>query len=140
MKNQFKLLREYARMVDEHEKYIREDRGRNLVNAFKEIKREAEQRWERENPPKFKYGDLVEVGIWETTKISTGKYFRPAYSGKIVSIVREETYLTTGGINPFIQSDLKHHWKCEGFRIYCIDTGDLKYHEARESEMQLKQR
>ncbi len=96
------------------EKYI-EDRK---ISALKEVFKSMKENWEINNPPKFKYGNSVNVSEKDEF-----------YMGTIVSIVSMDLTLLPGKVS----GDLKFGYEY----TYCIDTGDMKPHTAKEPQIEL---
>lgn len=144
MKNPFKTFRDLQAKVKEHDEFIKAQAGKKFIEAFESMKNRAFKEWEKENPPKFNYKDKVEVVVWDVCATANGKFPRTLYSGKIISIVRIDKKYAIDNWCDFFASRLSGKpsngakWVCKAERIYCIDAGDMKYHEAKESDIMFK--
>jgi ribosomal protein L19 len=132
MKNPFKTFRDLKKTVKEHDEYITNQKAKAFFDGLEKYKKDRLESWEKENPPKFKYGDAVQVGIYEKSfrSVSPHKEWVPLYTGKIISFkARSSSFLK--------MKEMELKW---GFDyIYVIDTGDFIYHEAKESHIKLNE-
>jgi hypothetical protein len=132
MKNPFKRISDLEKRVHEIEK-------KNSDTWIRDVKKSWEQhkaKWQSENPPKFKYGDEVEVSEWNNIS-PLGKRISLKYTGIVMAYLKTDERFVILNNNPNCPPKINIDITREYSNVYCIGVKDFKYHEANESDMSL---